>query len=659
MLPRQPMPDDTACRAPLRKWLGGLLVASLLAGCQPPGPKALLDGERLLNKGDFARAEARLKIATEILFGNPQAWNHYGLALHSQGKALEAFNAYIKALQLDPNLAPAHFNLGSLLLEDNRFADAAREFAIFTKLQPDRSIGWVMLARAALKAGANDEAERACKSALSLIPGDPEMLNSLGVIHINRKRPREAVQAFNAALDAKANYAPTIYNLAVTAEVFFQNKPAALERYKAYLNLEPSSPASRAVRQKVSNLEMALRPPEQPATAAAPPPVTNAPPVVENKPPTPTVAATPAPAPTTNKVAAPSPAPVAAAATNPPPQTAIAAIPTPAATTEDPPAEPVSIPETNPPPRIALLTPSEPVVPDASSATPVRIPVELPHPNTLEGPADADLPGFGPVATNKPAAQPQNTKPPAEGAPSPTPPTVVQVVSVPAPAPLGKTEEPTPYRSTDARPVAATPAQPAAEPPAPAPTAQTPWNFGVSPGPPAVLRQQPRYPYRRNLGFAPGDRAKAEVLYNDGVKAHNERRLASAIEFYQKAVLADPAFFEPRYNLALAAYRLKDLALSLAAAEEAVAIKPHHLNARYNFSLMLRDANYFQDAANELREVLVDSPDEVRAHYVLGNLYAQHLDQPQSARRHYERLLALEPKHPEAAQIRYWLATVP
>lgn len=645
------MPDDTACRAPLRKWLGGLLVASLLAGCQPPGPKALLDGERLLQKGDFARAEARLKIATELLFGNPQAWNHYGLALHSQGKALEAFNAYIKALQLDPNLAPAHFNLGGLLLEDNRFADAAREFAIFTKLQPERSIGWVMLARAALKAGNNDEAERACKSALAITPGDPEMLNSLGVIHINRKRPREAVQAFNAALDAKSNYAPTIYNLAVAAEVFFQNKPAALERYKAYLNLEPSSPASRAVRQKISSLEAALRPPEQPATAAAPPPVTNAPPAV---------AATPAPA--TNKTAAPSPAPaepVANTATNPPPQIATAPVRRPDATTEEQPPEPVAAPETNTPPRIALLTPSEPVAPDPSSATPVRVPSELPHPNTLEGPADADLPGLGPVATNKPAAQPLITKPPAEGAPSPTPPTVVQIVSVPAPATLGKTEEPIPYRSTDSKPAAATPAQPTPEAATPAPAAQTPWNFGVSPGPPAVLRQQPRYPYRRNLGFSPGDRAKAEVLYNDGVKAHNERRLASAIEFYQKAVLADPSFFEPRYNLALAAYRLKDLALSLAAAEEAVAIKPHHLNARYNFSLMLRDANYFQDAANELREVLVDSPDEVRAHYVLGNLYAQHLDQPQSARRHYERLLALEPKHAEAAQIRYWLATVP
>ena len=97
--------------------------------------------------------------------------------------------------------------------------------------------------------------------------------------------------------------------------------------------------------------------------------------------------------------------------------------------------------------------------------------------------------------------------------------------------------------------------------------------------------------------------------------------------------------------------------LALAAGEEAVALKPSSIDARYNFALVLRDANYFPDATDQLRELLVDSPDEVRAHYMLANLYAQQLDEPSLAARHYQKVLDADPKHPEASRIRYWLAS--
>src|SRR6266487_4408751 len=44
-----------------------LTLAVLLAGCTPPGPRAVLDGKRLLDEGKYPQAVEKLKIATSLL----------------------------------------------------------------------------------------------------------------------------------------------------------------------------------------------------------------------------------------------------------------------------------------------------------------------------------------------------------------------------------------------------------------------------------------------------------------------------------------------------------------------------------------------------------------------------------------------------------------
>ena len=58
-------------------------VVVLLAGCMPPGPRALLEGKRLLERGKYAEAIERFQTATSLLATNAQAWqawNYLGLA---------------------------------------------------------------------------------------------------------------------------------------------------------------------------------------------------------------------------------------------------------------------------------------------------------------------------------------------------------------------------------------------------------------------------------------------------------------------------------------------------------------------------------------------------------------------------------------------------
>jgi tetratricopeptide (TPR) repeat protein len=111
--------------------------------------------------------------------------------------------------------------------------------------------------------------------------------------------------------------------------------------------------------------------------------------------------------------------------------------------------------------------------------------------------------------------------------------------------------------------------------------------------------------------------------------------------------------------LGLAATQAGNFPAALTAYESALAVQPRSLDARYNFALVLKQANYIADAVNELERVVVTYPNETRAHLALGNLYAQQLQQPAKARQHYSKVLEVEPRHPQARDIRYWLAANP
>jgi tetratricopeptide (TPR) repeat protein len=135
--------------------------------------------------------------------------------------------------------------------------------------------------------------------------------------------------------------------------------------------------------------------------------------------------------------------------------------------------------------------------------------------------------------------------------------------------------------------------------------------------------------------------------------------LAEAIQFYRRATQLDESFFEAHYALGLATFQTRNFKAAAAAWEAALAIRPDSSDARYNFALTLKAANHVAEAAQELEKLLALHPDEARAHLTLGNLYAEQLANKPRARRHYQRVLQLDPRNPQAQAIRYWLVANP
>lgn len=591
-----------------------------ISGCTPPGPSALLQGKQLLDEGRYADAVPKLEKAASLLPKNALAWNYLGLAYHGNGQFEPAVNAYRTALSLDHKLMVVRYNLGCLYLEGDNLAAAIDELKSYTLLRPAALEGWLKLGTAQLRARRLEEAEKSFRTALDIHAKHPEALNGLGLVQVQRRRWQDALNHFNVAALHDPPFAPALLNSAVIHHQYLNNRSAALQRYRQYLALQPRPADWESVEATARQLEQELNPSPIASRTATSPPValasakTNSPPPPGDKTPrtvTPLPASLhPAPARTNASVLVASPkasAPPAVPSTN------------------------VLAAATKPPPESARPPIKPPATKGGEVSTAKPAPVEVTQ-------VQSDL-------VLKPAQElTRNPSPPVPEAPA-----------------ADRTAAPNETTNGTKRGFLARlnpfGGKPKGVPATPA--ADTVTARGADTSPPPTMTAVPRYTYLSPAAPTAGNRVESEKAFKRGFKAEKGGSRAEAVSEYQAAVKADPANYDAYYNLGLAALGSGDTRLSLWAYEIALALKPDADDARYNFALALKAGGYWLDACDQLQKLLAANPSEVRAHLSLGNLYSQQLDQPHLAREHYLRVLELNPRHTEAAKIRYWLAANP
>jgi tetratricopeptide (TPR) repeat protein len=554
------------------RFLFFLALAIFISGCSPAGPRALLAGKKLLDRGDYAGAVTQLKTATTLLATNAAAWNYYGVALQYAGQPADAAQAYQNALKFNRDLVEAHYNLGCLWLEQNK-PDAARtEFTSYTLRRSNTPEGWLKLGSAQLKLRDILPAERSFSTAHSLDTNNAEALNGLGLAFVADGHPQDAAKFFSAAIKAHPDYAPALLNLAAVERQYLRDDRQALKNFHAYLALTPRQADWNTVNDLVSSME-------QPALVAAikPPPAKETEPAVAVKP----------GAGETKPATPPAGHPVL-----PPRMQQGGRNNTPAPERTATPAEIVTVP-----PGPVIVTTS------IASATPVE-----PAPLASAGGLQQPNPGRTSVSSTPPVN----------------------------------------YTRSGVTPLTPSPGL------ASATTAVAPVRV-VAPAPPTF----PRYLYRSPAKPRAGDRKTAAQAFADALQSEQNQDLTAAMNSYRKAAELDPAWFEAQYNYAVLAWRQRDYSHSLAASEMALAIQPDSADARYNFALALKSAGYATDAVNELKKIVAANPDEARAQLALGNLYAQQLRDTPQARQHYLKWLELDPRNPQATNIRFWLSANP
>jgi tetratricopeptide (TPR) repeat protein len=584
----------------IKKWVQlGLLVclAAYWQSCVPPGPAALLRGERQLKAGDYPGAIESLTEAVKLLPNLPQAWNHLGLAYHHSQKLAEASQSYRKALDLDYRLASARFNLGSLLLEFNQVRAAANEFATYTELKPELPGGWVRRGIAEWRANQWETARASLQQALRLNANQPDVWNALGMIELYRKNAVGAQHAFKQSLTQKRDHAPSLYNLALVSHYYLPRQPVdhrefALRTYRAYLSLPDRPLFTDTIQLVADRLDRELHP-RAPEPKPEPKP--------EPAPAVPEPAPKPEPPPVDTTQPKPEPKPEEPAPTRPQPDPATNA--------------PVKIVKTEPAKPLEAVKPAGELKPE-----PAR--------NLVAPVVETVVPKVDPVAPVIVDIEPR------------------PVVFVPDP-PRAPINPRIAMRSTGIT---------TGETPAPSfPRATSPPAPAISTQPIASNFRGLRYSYLNPRPPSSGFRHKAISHFDDGRRWQRLTRHDDAITAYRQAIKWDGAFFEAYHNLGLAATKANDFLRAAVAFETALALKPSSSKTRFHFADLLNNRGYHLDAAIELQKVVAEDPDDANAHLLLANISDQKLGQPASAAPHYREVLRIAPSHAQGTKIRYWL----
>ncbi|MGD0016293.1 MAG: tetratricopeptide repeat protein [Verrucomicrobiia bacterium] len=152
-----------------------------------------------------------------------------------------------------------------------------------------------------------------------------------------------------------------------------------------------------------------------------------------------------------------------------------------------------------------------------------------------------------------------------------------------------------------------------------------------------------------------GDRTKATVYFNDGVKLHQQHNLTGAIAAYTKAATADPTLAIAYYNAAIAYRELGQISKALDNYELALIANPAYTDARHNYAILLEQQSYLDDAIVQYESILRVNRADAAAHRAVAAIYARDPATISKARQHYEAYLRLAPDSPLARDIQRWL----
>ncbi len=190
-----------------------------------------------------AKLNLYIKFLKERLAFEPHsATLHYnlGLAYTHKGLTAEAISEFKQALECDPNLAQAYVNLGGLYAE----VEPAKSIEANMKaleINPDLGPAHSNLAFGYLRGGEPDKAIEHGKRALELMPGSPKAYQLLAAAYLEAGQAEASAELSMKMIEADNSFASAHLNLAVALRALGKDQEADEQVRKAQqLGYEPA-----------------------------------------------------------------------------------------------------------------------------------------------------------------------------------------------------------------------------------------------------------------------------------------------------------------------------------------------------------------------------------------------------------------------------------
>ncbi|QKO22876.1 glycosyltransferase family 41 protein [Rhodoferax sp. BAB1] len=157
-------------------------------------------GLHLLELGALESAETCLRRAIDLMPQFAYAHSNLGKLYRKRKLPEKAKEHVLRAIELAPQEPLLHVNLAGICIDLKRYADAEQAARRAIELAPGQAQAWVNLSAALHKQHRLDEAEAATRKALALAEELPEAWESLGVIRVGQHRFKEAETVFKKSV---------------------------------------------------------------------------------------------------------------------------------------------------------------------------------------------------------------------------------------------------------------------------------------------------------------------------------------------------------------------------------------------------------------------------------------------------------------------------
>ena len=146
------------------------------------------------------------------------AWKVLAAVLKQMGKINESLVVSQKSVQVNPQDAEAHSNLGILLQELGRLDESEKSFRQAITLKPNYAKAHSNLGNVLQELGKLDESEKSFRQAITLKPDYAEAHSDLGIILRELGKLDESEKSFRQAITLKPDFAAAHSNLGNTLQ---------------------------------------------------------------------------------------------------------------------------------------------------------------------------------------------------------------------------------------------------------------------------------------------------------------------------------------------------------------------------------------------------------------------------------------------------------
>ncbi len=196
-------------------------------------------GVALFQRGYLEQAAASFQQVVAAKPNEPEAYYNLGTLYLRKNEFAEARQYLEQTIKLRPNHPEAWNNLGMIAAQQGQADDAIRNFRESLRLRPDYAIALLNLGNVYRRQGNFTEAEKLLKGALALEPENSEVNYNLGMLYARQEQLALASQYLERAVSLRPDYPDALNNLGV---IFVREEryPEAEEKFKACIRAAPA-----------------------------------------------------------------------------------------------------------------------------------------------------------------------------------------------------------------------------------------------------------------------------------------------------------------------------------------------------------------------------------------------------------------------------------